>query len=180
MLSLKEFFSIILIGNLLLGINSGIGNAKAETPVPSFEEQSRKAGYKTVVEAVKEFEGHCKCEVIMPTMLPPIPYTHEFGRTYIDKEWGKNDSLAIRFLNRKERDVVFKIDIRIDKIDFKKEFEVKEYTLKDGNKGFYFEKQLFEFFVFEKGELQYSLGISKKVKNIEPQTVLLEIANSVK
>ena len=180
MQSLKKIVSFILISSLFLVINTGTGISKAQTQVPSFEEQSRKAGYKTVIEAIKEFEGHCKCEVILPTMLPSIPFTHQFGRTYIDKEGGKNDSLEIRFLNRKERDTVFKIDIRLDIIDFKKDFEGKEYTLEDGNKGFYFENHLFNFFVFEKGELQYLLGISKKVKNMEPQKVLLEIANSVK
>ncbi|WP_240758345.1 carbon monoxide dehydrogenase [Lysinibacillus sp. SGAir0095] len=177
---MKKGFTFLLISIMFLGINNVTVNAKSQEAIPSFEEQAREAGFKTAVEAVKEFEKHCNCEIILPKKIPSIPFTHEFAKTYIDKEYGINDLLEIRFLNSEERDHLFKIDIRLDKIDFKKIYEGREYPLDNGDKGFYFESSLFNFFVFEKGDLQYLLGIRNTVKNIDHQKELLEIANSVK
>ncbi|WP_238602126.1 hypothetical protein [Lysinibacillus parviboronicapiens] len=88
-----------------------------------------------------------------------------------------NDSLEIRFVNKDIRENIFKIDIR--SLKNKLEFEGEKYTLQDGNKGIYIEHQLFSFFVFEKNNLQYMVGIHKKVANSATPEILVEIANSI-
>jgi len=55
----------------------------------------------------------------------------------------------------------------------------KEYKLQDGTKGIYFEDRLFNFFVFEKNNLQYLLGIYNKVADTETPDILVRIANSI-
>ncbi|MFJ7730780.1 carbon monoxide dehydrogenase [Lysinibacillus sp. NPDC097231] len=150
---------------------------------PSFEEKYTEAGYKSVKAAVNEFENHCKCDVKLPEKLPSISFTHQYGRFFEDKNYNVNDSLEIRFVNKDLSNNIYKIDIRPlkNKLDFTDKLNLngKEYTLQDGVKAIYFEHQLFNFFVFEKNNLQYMLGIYNKVANkVTPETFVL-IANSI-
>ncbi|MGE7667554.1 carbon monoxide dehydrogenase [Ureibacillus composti] len=179
MIKLKKnsLFPLISFCILICALNYGTVNANPDYTTPSFEEQFREMGYKTVVEAVKEFENHCNCSVKLPTMIPSIPFTHEFGEFYEDKEYEINDSLQIRLVNSEIRNNIFKIDIR--PLKNKLDFEGEKYTLQDGTEGVYFESHLFNFFVFEKYNLQYLIGIHNKAANIETPEVLVDIANSI-
>ncbi|MFP3919166.1 carbon monoxide dehydrogenase, partial [Lysinibacillus telephonicus] len=170
-------FLLLLLGFFILKGNSGTVYANPNDTPPSFEEQFREMGYKTVSEAVKEFEKHCNCSVKLPTMIPSIPFTHEFGKFYEDKEYEINDSLQIRFVHSKIGHNIFKIDIC--PLKNKLDFEGRKYTLQDGTKGIHFESDLFNFFVFEKNNLQYLIGIHNKATNIEIPEVLVDIANSI-
>lgn len=109
-------------------------------------------------------------------MLPSISFTHQFGRFFYD-------SLEIRFVNKDIRENIFKIDIRPskNKLYFKDKLNLngKEYTLQDGTKGIYFEDRLFNFFVFEKNNLQYMFGIYNKIANTETPDILVRIANTI-
>ncbi|MFK5710525.1 carbon monoxide dehydrogenase [Lysinibacillus boronitolerans] len=158
-------------------IFSDIEGAYANTEPPTFEEKYSESGYKSVEDAIKEFEKHVNCDVNLPTLLPSIPFTHKFARFVEDKENNANDNLEIRFVNKDIKENIFKIDIRSlkDKLDF----EGEKYTLQDGTKGIYFEHQLFNFFVFEKNDLQYMLGIYKGVANKVTPEIFVKIANSI-
>lgn len=179
-MSLKKSISflLLLLGLFILEGNNGTVYGSLNDTPPSFEEQFREMGYKTVVEAVKDFEKHCNCGVKLPTMIPSIPFTHEFGEFYEDKEYKINDSLQIRLVNSEIRHNIFKIDIRPLKKN-KLDFEGSKYTLQDGTNGIYFASDLFNFFVFEKNNLQYLIGIHNMAANIETPKVLIDIANSI-
>ena len=163
-------FLLSLVCILVIFTNDGTVFASPPNTAPYFEENSRRVGYKTVKEAVKEFEEKCNCTVSLPTMLPDIPITHEFGAFY-----EKNKLLEIRFVNRKMKGNILKIEIRAVKVNF----EGKEYTLQDGTKGIYIENSIFNILVVEKNNLQYSIAIGKKAPNIETPKTLIDIANSI-
>ena len=154
--------------------------ANPNDKLPSFEEAYAQVGYISVEEAVKEFENHFKQDVKLPNIKPPIPFTHQFGRFFKDKEYNLNDVLQIKFVNEKANENNYKIDIRPlkNKLSFKDRRNQKAYTLKNGQKAIYFEHQLFNFFVFENGNWQYMLGIDKRISEVTPDT-LVEIANSI-
>jgi len=116
----------------------------------------------------------------LPKIKPSIPFSHQFGRFYEDKEYNINDLLEIKFVNEKAEENNYKIDIRPleNKIIFKDRGNQKAYTLKNGQKAIFFEHQLFNFFVFENGNWQYMLGVDKRVSKVTPDT-LVEIANSI-
>jgi hypothetical protein len=69
------------------------------------------------------------------------------------------------------------IDIRT--LKNKLDFEGEEYELQDGTKGIYYEAKYYNFFVFEKYNLQYMLGIHKKLVDTETPERLVDVANSI-
>lgn len=172
----KRLTVLLLLVSVLSATPTNI-TVLASTPdtAPYFDEDSRRVGYKTVTEAVKDFESHCNCVVQLPEEIPDIAFTHEFGAFYPEQKNGMKNLLEIRFVSRKMKDNIFKIDIRSDKSTY----EGQEYTLQDGTKGIYFENQVFKFFAFEKNNLQYLIGVGKKISNIEAPKVLIDVANSI-
>lgn len=171
-------FIMGIIGISLLFLNNEGIHANPQSPPPSFEEKFTEVGYKSVEESVKEFEDHLQYDVKLPQIVPSIDFTHKFGRFYEDKEYNTNDSLEIRFVNKDFSQNTYKIDIR--SLENKLNYEGKEYVLQDGSKAIYFESHQFNFLVFEKNNLQYVLGIHKKISNTETLDMLIRIANSVK
>ncbi|MBO0602229.1 carbon monoxide dehydrogenase [Sporosarcina sp. E16_3] len=173
-------FLLGLLSILICGFIYGTVNANPNDTPPSIEEMYAEVGYKSVKEAVKEFENHFKKDVKLPKINPSIPFTHQFGRFYEDKEYNINDSLEIKFVNEKAVENHYKINIRPlkNKLIFKDKGNQEAYTLKNGQKAIYVEHQLFNFFVFENGNWQYMLGIDKRVSKVTPDT-LFEIANSI-
>lgn len=157
--------------------NKGIYAAEKNSP-PSFEEGYEEVGYKSVEEAVAEFESHFQCKVELPEMAPPISFTYQFGRFFEDKRYKLNDNLGIMFVNKDHRKNILKIDIR--PVNNKIIFDGKEYALQYGGKGTYFESHNFHFYVFEKNSLQYLLGIYQEASDMETPDILARIADSVK
>lgn len=153
--------------------------ANSKIKPPTFEEKFAEVGYKTVEEAEKEFETFCKCEVELPTTIPSISFTHKFGRFFQDTEYNMNNNLEIMYVNEDVRENIFKIEIR--PLKNKQNFEGNEYKLLDGEKGVYFEHQIFNFFVFENNGLQYLIGIHKQKELAKSKTpdFLVDIANSI-
>lgn len=171
--------SIICIVNFL-SANEDV-YANPQNPPPSFEEKYTQIGYKSVEESVKEFESFFKEDVNLPKITPSISFTHKYGRFYEDKKYDTNDFLEIQFVNKESSENNYKIDIRPleNKLTFKGKSNQEEYTLQNGTKAIYFEDQLFNFLVFEKNNLQYMLGINKKVSNKVTPDNLVQIANSI-
>ena len=182
---LKQVYSIIfIICTIIIFFVNVEGYANSLNTPPSFEEKFVEVGYKSAEDAVKEFENHFKCDVKLPEIMPSISFTHQFGRFFEDKNYNINDSLKIMFVNKDLSENIYKIEIRPlkNKLNFKDklDFNGKEYKLQDGTKAIYFEDTLFNFFVFEKNNLQYLLGIYKEVSNAQTPDILVRIANSVK
>lgn len=171
----KKLYLLIPAIVILLS-NKGISAAEQNSP-PSFDELFKEVGYTSIEEAVTEFENHFHCKVELPEMAPPISFTHQFGRFFEDERYKINDNLGIMFVNEDRRRNIFKIDIR--PVHNKINFVGKEYVLQYGGKGIYFRSHFFHFYVFEKNNLQYILGIHQEVSNMDTPNMLARIADSV-
>ena len=51
-------------------------------------------GYKSVEEAIKEFEDYFKQDLKLPSDNPPLLFTHQFGR-FSNLEGDSNDSFEV-------------------------------------------------------------------------------------
>jgi hypothetical protein len=159
----KKFPLIILFAFCITmcGINSRTVNATFEKTRP-LEEIFPEFGYKTVEEAVREFEQHFKQDLKLPLRVPPIKFTHYFGR-FNDLEGDINDSLEIVLINQNSANH-YKIDIR----PVKYKIPIKEknvFKLKNGNKATYANISGFNLFVFERDGWQYIIGVDKRVSD---------------
>jgi phosphatidate phosphatase PAH1 len=138
-------------------------------------------GYQSVDEAVVEFERHFNKELKLPTRVPPISFTHQFGR-FNNLDGEINDTLEVIFVNEQLLDHHFKIDVRPieDKIKFE-QYESKVFKLKNGKNARYIENQIrhFHLLIFETGEWQYVFSIDKDVSEEVTPEILVQIANSI-
>jgi len=174
---LKRLIILILIG-ICLFAETKDGIAFANNPqktTPYYEDHSKRVGYKSVDEAVKEFEKYCNCVVKLPTMILDEQFTHEFGAVYKDKKNSENIQLQIRFVNREMRNNILKIDIHTNPSDY----EGNIYPLNNEQTGIYSEQNTFSVFVFEKNNLQYVVSIDKELTNLHSPQLLIDIANSI-
>ncbi|MEH7098399.1 hypothetical protein [Neobacillus vireti] len=85
-----KFISLILCIAYFVPTNEIAFASSNDTP-PSIEEMFTQVGYKSVEEAVKEFENHFEQDVKLP----------------------KNDFLSIHFVNEKSHENNYKVDIRL-------------------------------------------------------------------
>lgn len=133
-------------------------------------------GYVSVSEAINRYENYTNLKVNLPSKIPPVPFTHIYGR--FDNK--KDDYLEIRFLNRKSPSFHYMIHIMpktaID--DFGIE---KSYILDDGTKARYITKRIkgFNLLIFNKDNLKIILSVDKRISKIVTLEKLVEIANSV-
>ncbi|MGD6879793.1 hypothetical protein [Bacillus infantis] len=112
--------------------------------------------------------------------MPPIPFTHIFGRFYEDKQYGINDGLEIEFINEDQGQNHFNIDIRPlkNKINFRTKGGQKIYRLQNGEEAIYIVDRNHTLLVFERDNWQYMFGVSKRIANKVPPEMLVSIANS--
>jgi hypothetical protein len=175
----KEAIFALLM--LLTISNSKLVNANANDRPPSYEEMYTQFGYKSVDAAVQEFEKHFKENVNLPLRLPPISFTHQFGRFYEDKQFNTNDFLEIEYISDKIPTHNFYIMVRPldNKINLKDRGDLKSYSLANGRKAIYKKDRLFHFLFFESDHWQYTFGFDKRVSNEVTPEELIKIANSI-
>lgn len=161
--------------------NTKLVHANSDDKPPSYEEMYTQFGYKSIDEAVKEFENHFKNDVNLPLRLPPISFTHQFGRFYEDKQFNTNDFLEIEYISEKSPGHHFYISVRPlkNKITFKNRGDLKVYTLGNGQKAIYKVDRLFHFLFFETDHWQYTFGFDKRVSSEITPKELIKIANSI-
>lgn len=178
-LSLIFVFSISILnfdikGNFTLA-------SKIETSEP-YEKIYPEIGYKTVEEAVKEFEQHFNQELKLPLRVPPISFTHQFGR-FSDLDGDLNDAFEITLISEQKPQNHYKINVRPDmyKIQFREKNVSKVFKLSDGTNALYMEKftQGFNHLVFERDSWQYMLSVDKDVSDKITPEILVQIANSI-
>jgi len=150
-----------------------------DEPSP-YEEIYPEIGYKTVEEALYDMEQHFKKELKLPLRVPPIAFTHYFGR-FNDLDGVLNDSFEVTFIHDQLAENHYKIDVRPTKykILMKEKDVLKSYTLKNGERAMYMPISGFYVLVFEKDEWQYMLSINKKVSDKVTPEHLVDIANSI-
>ncbi|MDQ0060201.1 hypothetical protein [Paenibacillus harenae] len=156
-------------------------------PLP-FEKLYFEYGYKSVDDAVLEFEKHFNRDIELPVMLPPIAFTHVFGQCHIDTDHKINDSLRIEYVS--DNRIVaapnhYVIEIRPatqkHKEIIRKRNVIRTYELDGGIKAIYgtmFNGRI-NTLVFERSGWQYWLWVNKRIENKMPADTLFEIANSI-
>ena len=171
---------MLIFSILICGIDNDTVCANENDKPPSYEEFFPEIGYKTVEEAIKEFEQHFKQDLKLPLRVPPIAFTHYFGR-FNDLDGDINDSLDIAFINEKSPENHYKIDIRHlkNKVTIRDKGNQQIYKLKNGQKAIFIIERNSNVLVFEKDNWQYMLGIDKRIANKVTPEILVEIANSI-
>lgn len=172
------FLSLMILA-LFLG-NHVYPNEKKLRPI---EESYYELDYSSVEQALDEFEDHFGKEVKLPIKMPSVPFTHRFGR-FNDLEGDVDDSLEIEYINEKNGEVHYKIDIRPreNKLELKNSYIKKVYKLQNQTEALYSTNFLkgSNLFVFEKDGWQYLLGVDKRMGDEVTAQVLVSIANSIK
>jgi hypothetical protein len=155
---------------------TAIGEIEGRT----FEKLYLEIGYKTLEESVNDFESHFNKELALPLRLPPLPFTHYFGR-FNDFDGENNDHLEVEFINEKHPENYFRIHVRPIKygITFKESYKHKDLLLKDGNYAKYMTISGSNSLIFEKGNWQYIINVDKRLSKLVPPKSLVEIANSI-
>ncbi|MEK4229448.1 hypothetical protein [Solibacillus sp. FSL H8-0538] len=145
-----------------------------------YEEIYPEIGYKTVEEASDDFEQHFKQHLMLPLRVPPISFTHHFGR-FNDLDGDMNDSFEVKFINDKLSENHYIITVRPTKykISIPEKYVIKAFELKNGNAATYMKVAGFNVLVFECGDWQYMLNIDERVSITVPLEVLVDIAESI-
>lgn len=122
-------FLFLFIG-FFLCISGGWQSVKA-TQKTSIEKHYHELGYKSVSNAIQETEAHYKTNLVLPKKLPPLDFSHSFGR--FSKE---NEYLEIEYLNEKKH-LNYIINIFPAKYGNKLlPFSDTKITLKDGTQAY--------------------------------------------
>ena len=176
-----KWVSLLLLVTILMfwTVDETIYANSNDKPQP-LEESYSEIGYKTVDEALSEFEKHFNQNVKLPLRVPPINFTHYFGR-FNDFDDEINDSFEIEFISDKSPENHYKIDVRPikHKIPFKDKEILKVYKLKHGKNAMYTKVSGFNILVFERDNWQYMLSVDRRVSNKVTAESLVQIANSI-
>ena len=171
----------ILLSVLLSGIiNETVYANSSDSPQP-LEEFLPEIGYKTVESALKEFEQHFKQELKLPLRVPPISFTHHFGR-FSNMDGDMNDHFEVTLISDQSPQNHFKIDVRPNqhKLTFEK-YVSNVFKLENGNDASYIENPSigFNLLVFERDDWQYVFSIDRDVSDKVTPEILIQIANSI-
>lgn len=156
-------------------ISGGWQTVKA-TQKMSIEKHYHELGYKSVSNAIQETEAYYKTNLVLPKKLPPLDFSHSFGR--FSKE---NENLEIEYLNEKKH-FNYIINIFPAKYDNKLlPFSDTKIILKDGTQAYYstsgIDEKSIMILKFKKNNLIYILSIQEILID-NPLSTLEEIANS--
>lgn len=157
--------------------------AKANYSSKEFQKSFFEIGYKGIHEALDESSKHFKKDIALPVQLPPIAFTHGFGR--LDNLDGEmNDKYEIEYLNKDKPQNHYKIFVQPVKygLDFKEYLIDQKLKTNIGSEAIYSTKAVrgFNLLVFEKNEFQYVLSVDKRISDIVTPEILMEIVNSIR
>nr|WP_304220254.1 hypothetical protein [Fredinandcohnia onubensis] len=171
----------ILVLCIILTFSISYG-AKANYTSEEFQQSLFDIGFKEVNAALQDSIDHFKKDIALPVQIPPIEFTHSFGRlTDLDGDINDGFEIEYRHINKPKnhymiwvKPVKYGLPIRKGHID-------QTLKLKDGSKAIYSTKVTkgFNLLVFEKNGWQYVLNINKIVSDQVKPEILVEIANSV-
>ncbi|MFF2175170.1 hypothetical protein ACFVT8_01685 [Lysinibacillus sp. NPDC058147] len=123
---------------------------------------------------------HRSQKLKLPLRVPPINFTHHFGR-FTDSKNGGNDVFEVTFINDQSSENHYIIDIRPlkYKLPLREKYVLNTFELKNGNIATYMNIAGFNVLVFYRDNLQYMLSIDKRVANKATPETLVDIANSI-
>lgn len=144
------------------------------------EDIYRKIGYQSVEDELVKFEDHYEKNLNLPFRVPPVAFTHHFGR-FNDLEGEINDSFEIEYISDQSPENHYKVDVRPIKykIPVKEQYVVKKVILEDGGTANYMKVSRFNVLVFEKNDWQYMLSVDNRIEDKVPFETLIKIAESI-
>jgi hypothetical protein len=179
---MKRFIILIFITLSLVHLTAIEG--KANYTNEQFEKSLYDIGYKEVHSALDEAQTHFHQKIPLPVQIPPITFTHSFGR-FNDLQGEMNDEFEIEYFNKDAAKNHYMVWIKPAKHKLKIEPRLIDKTihLKDGSEAIVSNKKLgkrFYVLLFEDKGWQYILSIdSANSENVSPD-MLVDIANSLK
>ncbi|KAF0822022.1 hypothetical protein [Cytobacillus firmus] len=180
MVIIKILKIIVLFIVLTFSISSG---AEANYTSEEFQQSLFDIGFKEVNAALQESKDHFKKDIALPVQIPPIEFTHSFGRLS-DLDGDINDGFEIeyRHINKPKNHYMIMVKPVKYGLPIRKEHIEQTFKLKDGSKAIYSTNiaRGFNLLVFEKNGWQYILNINKSVSDQVQPEILLEIANSIR
>ncbi|WP_419179345.1 hypothetical protein [Gottfriedia acidiceleris] len=171
-------FIILLF--IFFALFNGKVHANSNYKTRTIEESYSNLGYVSVDEAVKAFEQHFGQNLELPLRVPPIPFTHVFGR-FNDLEGEQNDSFDMEFISEESSGIHFFINVKLAKYRMKifDRDVVRVYKLNNGEKATYMNIRGANLLVFERGNFHYLFSANKKVSEKVTPEILVQIANSI-
>ncbi|MBS4199194.1 hypothetical protein KHA93_05935 [Bacillus sp. FJAT-49732] len=169
----KKFFILLLGFSLFIG---GWKSAKISLQ-KNVEKIYYDLGYKSIAEAIEETKSYFKTNLDLPKKLPPLNFSHTFGR--FNRE---NENLEIEYLNEKKNfNYIINIFPARNERDFFSSTDTK-ISLKDGTDAYYStagkDEKVIIVLMFIKNNWTYILSIEEKLLD-DPLPTLVEIANSL-
>lgn len=177
----KRISLLLLIFSILIcGSDNDTVCANENNTPPPYEEGFPEIGYKTVDEAISEFEQHFKQDLKLPLRVPPISFTHYFGR-FNNLDGDINDSFEVEFISDKSPENHYNINVRPIKykIPIRDKYVLKVFKLKNGSDATFMNISDFSVLVFERDNWQYMLSVDKRVSDMVGVETLVQIANSI-
>ncbi|GGD12217.1 hypothetical protein [Pontibacillus salipaludis] len=160
---------------------NGIVQGQASNSSRPLEDVYTEIGYKTPEEAIEEIEQHFKRDLKLPLRVPPVSFTHNFGR-FNNLEGIQNDSLEIEYIHEGSSKYHYKIDVRpIEaKIQIKDNYIAKRLKLHNGSEALHvYLSGDWNALVFEKGHWQYWISVDNRLSKKVTLESLIGIANSI-
>lgn len=183
MLELNKIFSLslLLLGFFIFGTNTDRVFANPSDSQKPLEEIFPEFGYKTIESALKDFEHHYKQKLKLPLKVPPIRFTHHFGK-FSNVEGEMNDHFQVVMINEELPQNHFKIDVR--PIQYKipaEKYDSNVFKLNNGYDASFIDNPEFGFnlLFFERDNWQYMFSIDSDVSDVITPEILVQIANSI-
>ncbi|RDY65811.1 hypothetical protein DXT76_21685 [Halobacillus trueperi] len=173
----KCLMSLVFI-TCMLGVHTPV-HAQVDQSKP-LEEFYAEYGYKSLEEAVKEFEQQMKMKISLPKKLPSLSFTHVLAR--VNRLGGnENVELNVEYLNEHVPENHFKMDIRPaeNKLFIHEKRIIEQVRLKTGGKGIFVKVPGFHVFIFETEHCQYRLSMDQRVSDHFYPDELVEIAKTI-
>lgn len=164
---------VLLLCSLCMGaldVNAVVINDLEEIYLES------EGGYSEVNTAVEESEEFFDKKIALPTRLPSIAFTHNFGR-FSNFSIPK---LEITYLDEKSGYTHYGIDIIPNEYKMTLPKDAKTVSLADGSEAFYYSRRNFTMFVLEKNEFQYTFTMDKESAEKISIEGMVKIANSMR
>ncbi|KOR84363.1 hypothetical protein AM233_09790 [Bacillus sp. FJAT-22058] len=159
------------------------GTSYANNDSKELENSLSEIGYTSVHQALQDSNKHFNRAISLPIQLPPVPFTHNYGR-FNNPEGKLNDGFEAEYFNKALSENHYMIRVRPveNRIKFKKGFIDQTFKLNDENTAIYSTKasSVINLLIFEKDGWQYMLSVDKRISNKVTSEILVEIANSIK
>lgn len=134
---------------------------KANYTSEEFQKSLFDIGFKEVNAVLQESKDHFKKDIALPVQIPPIEFTHSFGRLS-DLEGDINDEFEVeyRHINKPKNHYIIMVKPVKYGLPIRKEHIDQTFKLKDGTKAIYSTQLVsgFNLLLFEKNGWQYILS----------------------